>query len=240
MAFLLLDSYLPSTYAPGCCTNQLYALLFDDSNQALKDNGSGVLTLQSYTSASHNDFAIALAEEVERTKYFFAKVDLLNLNLPALAKGKYYFLEIWRHEGALPRVRAADELIEARRIQWDGSNLVDAVLSDSGEDAVAGNVAHFASVYNSATLEMHFGAWLERGGQFVSDPSNVNLLWKDAAGATLANITTSSTMAGMPGVFSFSVSNITLQPDAVTFAKVSITDSDGAVHESVTSIVSWD
>lgn len=240
MPFLLLDTYLPSTYAPGCCTNQLYALLLDDSSQALKDNGGGILTLQSFTSALQNDFAIALAEGVERTRYFFVKLDTTALSLPALAKGKYYFLEIWRHSGALPRVRAADELIEARRIQWDGSKLVDAVLSDSGEGAIAGFTSHFASVYNSATLEMHFGAWLERGGQLQSNPVSATLLWKDATGATLANVTQSSTMAGMPGVYSFSVSNVTLLPDAVTFAKVSITDADGAVHDTVTSIVSWD
>lgn len=240
MAFLLLDAYLPSTYAPGCCTNQLYAILFDDSNQALKDNGSGILTLQSFTAANQNVHAIAMAEAVERTKYFFVKIDTANLNLPALAKGKYYFVEIWRHEGALPRVRATDELIEARRVQWDGSKLVDAVLSDGGEGAVAGYTSHFGTVYNSATLEMHFGAWLEKGGQLQVDPVSATLLWKDAAGATLANVTTSSPMAGMPGVYSFSVSNISLVPDAITFAKVSITDVNGGVHDSVTAIVSWD
>lgn len=240
MAFMLFDAYLPSTYAPGCCTNQLYAILLDDSNQALKDNGFGVLTLQSFAAANQNLHAIAMAEAVERTKYFFAKIDTANLSLPALAKGKYYFLEIWRHEGALPRIRSTDELIEARRIQWDGGKLVDAVLSDSGEGAVAGYVAHFASVYNSATLEMHFGAWLEKGGKFISDPIRVNLLWKNATGATLANVTTTSQLAGLAGAFSFSISNVTLQPDAVTFAKVTITDADNVQHESLTSIVSWD
>lgn len=239
---LLLDYYAKSE-AAGCCPGEFYALVFNQQTQALKDNGSGVLTLQNYTSAGHNGFAQALTENAQRTRYYSLLVAAANLNLAATPADQKYTMEYWRRIGGGTKDRSADTLLETRDFTWSGSptGVIQQGRLDAAQlDSLSEYLAQCSVSFDSDSQVIGFVAWLERGGILQADVTQVTILWINNDGSILLNTTQATQLAEIPGVFNWSESLVDLVPDKVTTLKVTITKADASVHSSITTVTTWD
>jgi hypothetical protein len=235
---LWIDAYIDEP--PGCCVNKVYALVFDRSNNALKDPGSGIRVLTPFVSAQQNSFAIILNEHGERSKYYFLNLDELQFSLPATPKGEEYFFEIWRREGVGNFNRSEDILEETRRFIWSGSKLVDSVLSSEDEAVLAHHEAHVSITYDSSTLTVYVMGHLEKNGLLVTNPIDMEVLWLDAAGSTIAHTIQSVYLTNSPGVFRWDQPGVTLIPDRTTAMVVTIRDAAGNPYTTVSYSNAWD
>ncbi len=234
-----LDITLPDL-TPSCCDNLVYAILFDKSQRALKDNGFGVLTLQNYTAAAHADFGIILAEHAERDRYYY--LDLLDANF-ALAdnpKGEVYQVEYWRKPVAGVFNRSADELRETRRITVASKQIVDATLSAVGVAELANVQAHVSAVWDSENSILRFMSHLEDDGALVTNSKSVNILVVDNTGAVVQNLNQNTFLTGQAGVFAVNVSNVDLANDQIFMVKGTIIDNANVPHVTVSYLNTWD
>lgn len=239
MANLRLDAYLPNL-AAGCCPAKIYALVFSRTNQALKDNGSGVRVMTNFLKSQQNAFAITLNEHAQRTKYYYLDLDAAQFSLLDNTFGEEYYLEIWRRELSGSFDRDVDVLEQTRTFQWQGGRLAESVLDPSQETRLATYQAHITPSYDSENQVAYFMAFLDRNGALQTDSQQCEFLWLDSAGATITHLTNNTYVANAPGVFAFNVPNIDLQPDRVGIMLCSIQDVDGVVHKTASTSIHWD
>lgn len=228
---------------PSCCVNKVYGLIFNRNHQVLRDNGSGVLTFQSFLSTQQNDAAIILNEHAQRTKYYFAIVPAGTFVLPPSIAGtstEEYYLEFWRRELTGAFDRATDILEDTRRIRWSGTEISNANLSVEGQNALAIWEAHVSLTYDSETLAVHLMAHLERNGQLIPDPQQLDFLWLDSTGATIAHTVQTTFLPNAPGIYEWSQPNIDLPPDRTSLLLCTITDANGVAHKTAQYSNCWD
>lgn len=235
---LWLDVYLPHLL-PSCCVNKVYTLVFNQLHQVLRDNGAGVLTLQSFVAAQQNTAAILLNEHPERSKYYYLEVDHNNLILPATPLGEKYYIEFWRRELTGAFNRTEDILEEVRPLYWSGQFTEESIISQAGRDALVEWTAHLALTYDSETLAVYFMGHLERNGQLVTDPTSLELLWLDATGASIAHTVQTTQLTNAPGVFAWSQPNIDLPADRTGALLCSILHQ-GITHTTAQYSNAWD
>lgn len=224
----------------GCCPNRVYVVMFDQDGNALKPNGLGTYTFQPYTKATHSSFAIVLAEHGERSKFYSSELSPVNHSVPVTPDGECYYLEFWKREGNTAYNRDEDEVLECRRVFWTGNYLSTTRLSDGDVEAVAAYKAELGVTYDSETSTVYFVAFLERNGELVTDPQQMEINWKARDNSTIANVVQRTTMNNLPGVYAFSLSLMDLDPDQATPITVTITDADGVEHTSGSVSLTWD
>lgn len=222
-----------------CCPDNIGAILFTDSEEALKNDGFGAYTPQSYVRADHEDYIITLSEPAERSFYYFVDLDEAQFTLPETPAGRWYELEIWYSTTTSVWDRDVDTLRELRRVIWDGSNLIDARLGAGQVADMSQWIAHASVGYDHTTNTVYFTCWLEQDGSWVQDPKSVTILWHDSVGNEILNVTV-STFNYVTGIFQFNAANIDLTPDRVTPIQVAITAQDDTVYTSLATVVSWD
>lgn len=235
---LWLDLYL--NLPPSCCVNKVYALVFNQSHQALKDNGSGIRTFQNYLQATHNDFAIILNEHAERTKYYFVNLGLGQFQIPATPEGQEYMLEFWRRELTGNFNRTEDILEQTRRFYWSGDQSETIQLARQTQDKLAEFEAHVSLAYDSENLAVRLMAHLERNGKLVENSTQMEALWLDQTGRTIAHTVKTDYLTNANGVFQWDTPNLDLEPDRTTLMLCSIIDADGAVHKTAQYVNCWD
>lgn len=235
---LWLDLYL--NLPPSCCVNKVYAVVLNQNHQALKDNGSGVRTFQNYLQANHADFAIILNEHAERTKYYFANLGLGQFQMPATLEGQEYMLEFWRRELVGTFNRSEDILEQTRRFFWSGDQMETVQLAHQTQNKLAEYEAHVSLTYDSENIAVRLMAHLERNGKLQEDSTQLEALWMDQAGNTIAHIVKSDYLTNAPGVYQWDTPNIDLEPDRTTLMLCSITDADGVVHKTAQYVNCWD
>jgi len=236
---LWLDLYL--NLAPSCCVDRVYALIFNQQHQALKDNGSGVLTFQAYTLGTHAEFAIIMNEHADRLKYYFANLAAGGFELPATPDGEEYMMEFWRRDAGGAFDRAEDILEDNRRFLWSGDQIESAgQLSQQSQNELADWQAHVSLTYDSEILSVSLMAHLERNGRLIEDSTQMEALWLDQAGNTISHIVKSAHMVNAPGVYQWNTPNLDLAPDRTSLMLCSITDADGNVHKTAQYVNCWD
>lgn len=233
-----LDITLPDL-TPSCCDNLVYAILYNKNQSALKDNGFGVLTLQPYVEANHDDYAIILAEHGERDRYYYVDIADANLILPDNPRGEVYQIEFWRKPVAGTFTRS-DELRETRRVTVSAKTLVDAMLSAAGVKELGVTQAHLSAVYDSENSILRFMSHLDINGELVTNPTSCRIFVSDSAGASVIDVTSTTYITNQPGIFYQELPNQTLANDHIFIAKSIITDSQGAQHTTVSYLESWD
>ena len=233
-----LDITLPDL-TPSCCDNLVYAIVFDKNQRALKDNGFGVLSLQPYINSNHNGYAIILAEDAERDRYYF--IDLLDaqFNLPDNPKGETYQVEFWRKPTAGTFSRS-DELRETRRVCVVGKQIVDATLSAGGVNELANWQAHVSAVYDSELGILRFMAHLDNNGALITDSKLAAIQVFDSAGTQLISVSQSTYVTGLAGVFAVELANQNLDNDQCFAVKCAITDVNNVQHTTVSYLNTWD
>jgi len=236
---LHIDAYLPEK-TPGCCTAKVYALLFSQDHQALKDPGGGHILLP-YTKAAHATFALVMTEHIERSKYYAFDLDDADFTLPANAFGVPYYLEIWeRTLASLAYNRDQDTLRETRPFLWSGTRAVQAQLDPVQEDRLANYQAHVSMSYDSEFQNIRLIAFLDRNGELITDPQSCNAAWTDRAGMPVFNTTIVTFIPGFPGLFTWDQPGIDLDPDEVFALTVTILDANNVPHVTVTNPITWD
>lgn len=236
---LLLDVYLKDL-VPSCCVNKVYALVFDNQHQALKDPGTTVRVLTPFASAQQNSFGIILNEHAERTKYYFLNLDQSQFILPASPRGEQYYIEFWRRELAGSFDRAVDILEEVRPLIWDGDKIVNAVLGAKGINEISKYEAHISATYDSENLVLYFMGHLERNGAIVTDPLSLNLVMRDNQGNTVVNTSQSVYLPNAPGVFEWDQPGIDLDHDRTYLMTCTIQEADGTPHATASFLNCWD
>lgn len=235
---LWLDLYLD--LAPSCCIDKVYALVFNEQHEALKDNGSGLLIFQTYLIVNHADFAIIMNEHSERTKYYFANLGVGQFELPVTPDGEEYTIEFWRRETGGAFNRAEDRLESTRRFYWSGDQMEPMQLSQQNQSKLADWQAHVSLTYDSENLAVHLMAHLERNGELILDSTQMEALWLDQAGVTIAHTVQSAYLTNAPGVYQWDTPNLDLQPDRTTLMLCTITDAAGGVHKTAQYVNTWD
>lgn len=236
---LLLDLYL--NLAPSCCVDKVYALVFNQQHQALRDDGSGVLTFQNFTSAAQAEFSIVMNEHAERLKYYFNNLASGQFDIPPTPDGEQYMMEFWRREVGGPFNRTEDILEDTRRFTWSGDQIESAgSLSEQSQNKLADWQAHVSLTYDSENLAVRLMAHLERNGKLIEDSTQMEALWLDQTGATISHIIKSDHMTNAPGVYQWDTPNLDLAPDRTSLMLCSITDADGNVHKTAQYVNCWD
>lgn len=232
---LFLDFYAddldPSTGASG-----LYAVVHGpkDNGKALKHSG-GVFSMQDYLKSGHAGFAIPLVQHQERTDYFRYNIPAgAGLDMPAVSYGEEYIYEVWESPGTGGYNRDTDTLKGHRRIKWDGSRMVDAMLGKNQEV----HVAYAGAAYVASTSFIKITAWLEKSGRVVTNPQSCRFILVNRSEATLADETDSSPDAN--GHFFLGTGISTLGADDSIKFTVEITDADGEKHKSGGTLSTWD
>lgn len=241
---LLLSTYTPEL-VPGCCPGDLYAIVFgeDDSELALKDNGSSVLTLQSFDKDNQVDFAIALNEKTNRTRYYSVLLADGGYTLPDNTAGSYYTVEYWQRALTGSTSRQDDTLREVDTFVIHDGTRVDSKLGTGDLDLLANWQAHAAVSYDSTNQVVGVVGWLEKNGElYITDESKryFNFKWIAPDGTVIDETTQTTYLADLEGVFYYTISEIDLDPDAVLPAVATIRDSNGTDHKTTTTVVTWD
>lgn len=236
---LKLENYLKDL-TPGCCTNKVYALVFTHEGEALKDNGLGVLVPTTYLSANHNDFAILLTEDLQRTKYYAVSIPDGDFELNPTPDGESYWIEFWRQEDTGDFSRSDDVLDEVKEFHWSGTQIAKSVLSSEGEKRLATWEAIVSYAYDSELNIGHFMGHLEYNGELQTNATPLILTWVDAAGDVISSVNTTDIIVGQAGIFSWTVPGLSLPADRISAMICQIQDVDGNLHTTVSYSNTWD
>ena len=228
---LLLDWYI-SDPDPATGSSGVYAVL-----HGVKDDGNalhaGDLNMQPFTKVAQGDFALVMPVHTERTGYYRRTIPAGSLSLPAVGYGEEYIYEVWENaSGAINR--DTDVFRGSRRIKWDGTRMVDAMLGKSQEL----HVAYGGASYAAGTTTLQATAWLEKSGRIVTNPASCTFTIINRAGATIFSETNSTPDSN--GHFYLSDNSVTLVADNSIKFTVEITDADGDTHKSGGTLSIWD
>lgn len=226
--------------AAGCCPNHFYALVFNRASQCLKDNGSGVLTFDTFAAASQGLFDIPMAEHAQRTRFYYVDIDDEDIDLAATTIGQKYTVEIWKTASAGVPNRTNDTLADVKEFIWNGTEYVDAELGASQVLELSQKDVHIAVSYDSNTSELRCLAFYEKNGELQTDPLLCNFKLITREDVILINSNPSTQLTNQPGIFSWTQPTVTLDPDEVYAAVATITDADGIEHKSASIQVTWD
>lgn len=240
---LIFEALLPQL-TTGCCVGRIYALLYSaDSTQALKP-ASGHYSLTSYVKDDHADYAIVLSENSQRTRFYRNEIADSNFTLADTAENLPYHIEIWRREIADANFdRDEDVILDSWDIHWLAGARILNPITTAQRALLKTAQAKLSISYDAEDNVARFTAWLEVGGELVADAQRVVVEWRNASdGEILANVNlpASRAITGMPGVFTWEIEGVALDPDNMTAATVKIMDAFGFEHTSVTPIVTWD
>jgi len=238
MANLFID-YYGKDLVVGCCTNLIYAVVYNQSSSSLKEVTPSAWSLQAYLDSAHDDHALLLTEHSERSKYYLLNLDEAQFTLADTPDGEEYTIEIWKSDTVAPYVRADDTLLETQKFTWHGQERGLRILPLQ-QTAISGIQSHIAMSYDSDTQTIYYLAWLEKAGIMITDTTNCNVRWRDRTGSLVTNINQSTHLTDEPGVFSFVQSPITPNADETTVVICSITDADSNVYSTTHSVVTWD
>lgn len=231
--------YLPSL-TEGCCSNKVYALVFNQDNEAMKEITSSPLLWQiaSYVKTSHADFCIVLGEHSQRTKYYYFEFEDEEFDLEETPAGQTYWIEIWERTATdTSYSRSEDTLHEAVPVTWDGTKFVESRIGSSQVDELSEWVAHIAASYEPSSQELRLAAWLEKNGALQSGAQKVNIeLFKlDGTQVLDEEVTTQA----VSGFFMWDSPGLDLDPDTVYALKAKIRSSGGIDYETGQAIVTW-
>lgn len=234
---LLIDGVFPLD--PGCCPNEVYALLFNQQKQAIKPT-LGVYAFAAFVLVDIDDFAIILSEDAEWTKYYSEEITPANVNIAATPDGECYYLEFWKRDNTSGFSREDDTLLEVRPVYWTGNQLSRTKLSDADVSALALWQTQIHYSYDSETSEVRFIAWLEKNGQIVTDTQQVEVTWTKRDEDPIFSTVQNTPMVECPGVFTWVAPTISLDPDEVSPMKVIFTDADDNLHTGYSASITWD
>lgn len=236
-----LDVYVPDLVV-DCCPDKVYAIIFNDEGDALKwAAGPAQWQLATYVLADHADFAIALAESSDRSKFYTLLLEAADYTLADTPDGTHYWMEYWLREAVDTNYdRTEDTLLESRRFYLVNNELSYTQLNLFQRQALQGATAQCTIAYDSEEQKVRFMAWLERGGAAVTDAVTATVYWTKRDGTVILNTSYSTHVTGQPGVFCWEHTGIDLEPDEVSVIKVTIEDADGNLPFTYTSMVTWD
>lgn len=233
-----IEYYYPEG-AAGCCPAHFYAIIFNRSHQALKPN-AGVLEFATFSAASQGDFDIPLAEHAQRTRFYYTTIADADISLPASAIGQKYTMEIWKTASAGNPNRTNDTLRTTREFMWNGTEFIDAELGAAQLLQLAMKDVFIAVAYDSSEMKLRCMAYYEKNGELQTDPLACSFSFISRGDTELINSSPATQLANAPGIFAWEQSAVSLDPDEVYAAVVTITDADGIEHTGVSAQVTWD
>lgn len=237
---LYLGTYLKDLTA-GCCPGKVYALVMTQDHQALRQVAPNVWDLDSYSAASHIDFAIPLNEHPERTLFYYLDLDESQFTLPANERGRWYTVEYWRRELADTIYnRSQDTLEHTEKFLWSGTTPVESQLGELDISTISDRQAHISVSYDSETLTLHCMAHLEQNGQLVVNPIQMTATLYDDQGQAVSSIIRNTFLTNVPGVYSWDYPALDLNPDRVYACVVEIIGPDTVLTTTVSYLNSWD
>lgn len=231
--------YIPSL-SQGCCSNKVYALLFNNSNEAMKKITTSplLLSMAAYTTAEHASFCMVLGEHPHRTKYYYYDFQSSEFDLAETPDGEEYWLEIWQRTASNTSYsRSQDTLHECYGVQWDGTRLIGTKLSQSQLDKIANWEVHCAASYEPKLQEIRIIAWLERNKQIHQGSQSVRVEVYNRSGSKIVDDTI--TTQRVPGFFAWDSPGVSLLPDDAYIVTATIKNSEGNDYLSGESIVTW-
>lgn len=234
-----IGAYLPSL-VEGCCSNKVYALLFNQDHEAMKKITTSPLLWQiaTYLKTNHADFCMVLGEHSQRSKYYYMEIEDDEFDLDETPSGEVYWVEIWeRTEADTNYNRTEDTLHDKFSIIWDGSFFIDSRLGSSQIESLSKLEAQVAVTYEPSNQELRVAAWLEKNGVLQSGAQQVivEVFQRDGTKVLDETITTQA----VSGFFMWDSPGLDLDPDDVYALKVTIRDSGGTDYQTGQAIVTW-
>ncbi len=216
----------------------VYAIVRDESGNALF-NTAGAYTLEAFTAANQDTFAIRLVEGSEFSRHWLWAIANGDLTLPANGYGEYYAAEIWETPSTGSISRSTDTLREVQKFQWADTRKAPVIIDKSQERYEC----HMSVAYEPSTLTAKFMCWLEKNGEIVNAVDQCILLWENRTGTELLNTTKdAATYMNTEGYFIFEAAGIALAVDSNSAVTVTIRETDTAAtkHSSGHAANHWD
>lgn len=213
----------------------IYAALFDNSGNALHLEPSTNYEFVAYPGImSHSDFCYAMTEHTDRSFLYELTILDADLDIVATPINKVYHYEIWDNNND-----RADVLLATGSWLWSGSNIMDTRLDTIDKDAVSHHECHFSIGFNSQTNIATVTVWLEKNGELITNPTEGQATIYDRQGNAIFDVTHSSYLSGVNGVYSFSSSISNLIADQSMFVRVRVRHN-GTDYVTGESVNSWD
>lgn len=227
-------------YPLDCCQGDFFsAVIFNESQSALKEVTANDWQMQPYDKSNHNQHCIELTQHSHRTGYYDATIVSSNLTMAATPDGEYYTIEFWNRVANNTFVRSEDTLADIRRVIWDGSKFLDSKVSLTAADLQQYEVkGHLA--YDSNLNIAHVMGWLALGNQIVSDTTQMSVLWYTRVGTKIADVSVSTQITDVAGVFTVDIPDVNPDPDEVFVVLVTITDASSVQRTSHVPVTTWD
>jgi len=236
---LYLDTYVTNVSLPYF----IYALIFNRAGQALRVVSAGVYRLSSgdvpFVNANQASCAIQLHSD--RLDHYSIDLPASGLTLPANDYTDCYTAEYWQTSGTfisgtpIPN-RYTDIFLDRERFYWDGIYRAEQRIASS--QFASEYTCQLSAAYDSVAQVVTLKAWLELGGELITNPQSCLVTWKDNNNALI--FSGSSTTPDSNGAFSFTQLNANLTPDSTTTVLVTIVDGNSLSHSTLCSIVAWD